>query len=114
MFLFFLFLFFYTHADHPDVVSIFLNKSKKKHTTRVWKFLDVEGDNNVVPSNSAWKIGRFGEDVIIGGIDSGKFLNYPLIFHMPILVVQMLAYNYFFYISLVLYFGRGMAGIGEL
>ncbi|KAL9441896.1 hypothetical protein AB3S75_020404 [Citrus x aurantiifolia] len=57
-------------ANHPEVVSVFLNKPTKKLTTGAWNFLGLEKDN-VIPSNSTWEKARFGEDVIIGGIDSG-------------------------------------------
>lgn len=61
----------FVHADHPEVVSVFLNKPTKKLTTGAWNFLGLEKDN-VIPSNSTWERARFGEDVIIGGIDSGN------------------------------------------
>ncbi|KDP45154.1 hypothetical protein JCGZ_15019 [Jatropha curcas] len=57
-------------AKHPKVVSIFLNKGKKLHTTHSWNFLGLE-QNGVVPSNSIWKKARFGEDTIIGNLDTG-------------------------------------------
>ncbi|KAJ6776766.1 PEPTIDASE S8 [Salix koriyanagi] len=57
-------------AKHPDVVSVFLNKGKKLHTTRSWNFLGLEADG-VVPPYSLWKKARYGEDVIIGNLDTG-------------------------------------------
>ncbi|XP_062079081.1 subtilisin-like protease SBT5.4 [Humulus lupulus] len=56
---------------HRDVISVFLSKKVKPATTRSWKFLGLERDNEVVPSQSIWKKARFGEDVIIGNLDSG-------------------------------------------
>lgn len=70
----------FVHADHPEVVSVFLNKPTKKLTTGAWNFLGLEKDN-VIPSNSTWERARFGEDVIIGGIDSGNQVSsYPFNF----------------------------------
>ncbi|KAL3753123.1 hypothetical protein ACJRO7_000509 [Eucalyptus globulus] len=57
-------------AKHPRVVSVFLNQGKKLHTTRSWEFLGLE-QNGVIPSESIWKKARFGEDSIIGNLDSG-------------------------------------------
>lgn len=58
--------------EHPNVVSVFLNKGRKLHTTRSWDFLRLE-INGVVPSDSIWKMARFGEDTIIGNLDTGTF-----------------------------------------
>lgn len=57
-------------AKHPDVVSVFLNKARKLHTTHSWSFLGLEKDG-VVPPSSLWKKARYGEDVIIGNLDTG-------------------------------------------
>ncbi|XP_039172486.1 subtilisin-like protease SBT5.3 [Eucalyptus grandis] len=59
-------------AKHPRVVSVFLNQGKKLHTTRSWEFLGLE-QNGVIPSESIWKKARFGEDIIIGNLDSGAW-----------------------------------------
>lgn len=73
---------FFLDLEHPEVLSIFLDEGRKVQTTRSWDFLGLEKDN-VIPQNSAWNKGRFGEDVIIGVIDSGLFwfniLNFTLI-----------------------------------
>ncbi|KAJ8748211.1 hypothetical protein K2173_000619 [Erythroxylum novogranatense] len=58
-------------ARHPSVVSVFLNQGKKLHTTHSWSFLGLEQNDGVVPSDSLWKKARFGEDVIIGNLDTG-------------------------------------------
>ena len=68
--LIFLCIFF---AEHPDVISVFLNQGRKLHTTRSWKFLGIEGDG-VIPPKTIWHEARFGEDTIIGNLDSGIFL----------------------------------------
>ncbi|OMO89602.1 hypothetical protein COLO4_19673 [Corchorus olitorius] len=57
-------------ARHPKVVSLFLNKGRKLHTTRSWEFLGLE-ENGVVPMNSVWNKARYGEDTIIGNLDTG-------------------------------------------
>ncbi|GMJ16008.1 hypothetical protein like AT5G59810 [Hibiscus trionum] len=57
-------------AKHPNVVSVFLNKGRKLHTTRSWDFLRLER-NGIVPPYSLWKKARFGEDTIIGNLDTG-------------------------------------------
>ncbi|KAG6756835.1 hypothetical protein POTOM_040278 [Populus tomentosa] len=58
-------------AKHPDVVSVFLNKARKLHTTHSWSFLGLEKDG-VVPPSSLWKKARYGEDAIIGNLDTGE------------------------------------------
>ncbi|XP_057505520.1 subtilisin-like protease SBT5.3 [Actinidia eriantha] len=57
-------------ARHPKVVSIFLNQGRKLHTTRSWDFLELENDG-IIHSSSIWKKARFGEDTIIGNLDTG-------------------------------------------
>ncbi|XP_022716660.1 subtilisin-like protease SBT5.4 [Durio zibethinus] len=57
-------------ANHPNVVSVFLNKGRKLHTTRSWDFLRLEKEG-VILSGSLWKKSRFGEDTIIGNLDTG-------------------------------------------
>lgn len=63
-------------AKHPNVVSVFINKGRKLHTTRSWSFLGLEEDNDIdgkqsIPSSSLWSKARFGEDTIIANIDTG-------------------------------------------
>ncbi|KAL9690644.1 hypothetical protein QQ045_011050 [Rhodiola kirilowii] len=57
-------------ANHPDVVSVFPNNGRKLHTTRSWDFLGLEKDG-MVPLKSIWTKARFGEDTIIGNLDTG-------------------------------------------
>lgn len=57
-------------AKHPTVVSVFLNKGRQLHTTRSWDFMGLE-DNGVISSSSIWKKARFGENTIIGNLDTG-------------------------------------------
>ncbi|KAL2958820.1 hypothetical protein AAZX31_18G230800 [Glycine max] len=54
-------------AKNPNVVSVFLSKEHKLHTTRSWEFLGLHRRGQ----NSAWQKGRFGENTIIGNIDTG-------------------------------------------
>ncbi|TKY65261.1 serine-type endopeptidase [Spatholobus suberectus] len=54
-------------AKNPNVVSVFLSKEHKLHTTRSWEFLGLHRNGE----NSAWQKGRFGENTIIGNIDTG-------------------------------------------
>ncbi|XP_030509610.2 subtilisin-like protease SBT5.3 [Cannabis sativa] len=56
---------------HPNVVSVFLSKELKLHTTHSWEFLGLERNSGRVPSKSIWTKARFGEDVIIANLDSG-------------------------------------------
>ncbi|KAM7270220.1 hypothetical protein ACFE04_029434 [Oxalis oulophora] len=58
-------------AKNPNVVSVFLNKRRQLHTTRSWEFLGLENSEGNVHSHSIWKKARFGEDVIIGNLDTG-------------------------------------------
>ncbi|KAL2496648.1 Subtilisin-like protease SBT5.3 [Forsythia ovata] len=57
-------------SKHPEVMSVFLNQGRKLHTTRSWDFLGLE-DNGKIPASSIWKKARFGEDTIIGNLDTG-------------------------------------------
>ncbi|KAI4357291.1 hypothetical protein L6164_001251 [Bauhinia variegata] len=57
-------------AKNPKVVSVFLNKMMKLHTTRTWQFLGLEKDR-IVPKDSIWEKARYGEDIIIGNLDTG-------------------------------------------
>ncbi|XP_054789719.1 subtilisin-like protease Glyma18g48580 [Prosopis cineraria] len=55
---------------NPKVVSVFLSQSHKLHTTRSWGFLGQERNGRVI-ADSAWVKGRFGQNVIIGSLDTG-------------------------------------------
>ncbi|XP_062079071.1 subtilisin-like protease SBT5.4 [Humulus lupulus] len=56
---------------HPNVISVFLSKGGKLHTTHSWEFLGLERKGGVVPSQSIWTKASFGEDIIIGNLDTG-------------------------------------------
>lgn len=47
------------------------SKMLKLHTTRSWDFMDMERDGQILP-DSIWKHAKFGQDVIIANLDSGK------------------------------------------
>ncbi|KAJ4911011.1 Subtilisin-like protease SBT5.4 [Raphanus sativus] len=57
-------------AKHPNVVSIFLNKGRKLHTTHSWDFMLLE-KHGVVHKSSLWKKAGFGEGTIIANLDTG-------------------------------------------
>ncbi|RLN12147.1 hypothetical protein C2845_PM09G18070 [Panicum miliaceum] len=57
-------------ANYPGVVSVFPNRGRKLQTTRSWQFMRLERDG-AVPPWSAWETARYGEDTIIGNLDSG-------------------------------------------
>ncbi|GAV90397.1 Peptidase_S8 domain-containing protein/PA domain-containing protein/Inhibitor_I9 domain-containing protein [Cephalotus follicularis] len=57
-------------AKNPDIVSVFLNKGRQLHTTPSWDFLGVE-KNGVIGTDSIWSKARFGQDTIIGNLDTG-------------------------------------------
>lgn len=65
------------YIGHPKVVSVFSNKGRKLHTTRSWEFLGLE-QNGEVPSDSIWNKARYGEDTIIGNLDTGESLSASL------------------------------------
>ncbi|KAG6637872.1 subtilisin-like protease SBT5.4 [Carya illinoinensis] len=58
-------------AKNPKVLSVFLNQGRKLHTTRSWDFLGLERVGTINGAESAWKTARFGEDTIIGNLDTG-------------------------------------------
>ena len=55
-----------------NVVSVFLSKEYKLHTTRSWEFLGLEKDGGI-SLDSAWWMARFGEDTIMANLDSGTY-----------------------------------------
>ncbi|RYR16447.1 hypothetical protein Ahy_B04g073476 isoform D [Arachis hypogaea] len=58
-------------AKKPNVISVFLSKEHKLQTTRSWDFLGLRRD----AKNTAWQKGRFGENTIIGNIDTARFFS---------------------------------------
>ncbi|XP_043688344.1 subtilisin-like protease SBT5.3 [Telopea speciosissima] len=57
-------------AKHPRVISVFPNRAHQLHTTRSWDLLGLE-KNGAVQPGSLWEKARFGEDTIIGNLDTG-------------------------------------------
>ncbi|KAF8026433.1 hypothetical protein BT93_F3038 [Corymbia citriodora subsp. variegata] len=57
-------------AKHPNVLSVFLSKGRKLHTTRSWNFLGLGSDGGI-PESSVLSKARFGEDTIIANLDTG-------------------------------------------
>ena len=51
---------------------MFSSKAHKLHTTRSWEFLGLDDEQGVVPRRSAWNRGGFGENTVIGNIDTGN------------------------------------------
>ena len=49
-----------------------LNYKRKLHTSTSWEFLGLE-NNGTVPMDSDWEKARYGEDRIIGNLDTGQF-----------------------------------------
>ncbi|MCO5562561.1 hypothetical protein L7F22_016191 [Adiantum nelumboides] len=58
-------------AAMPGVVSVFENKAHQLHTTRSWEFLGLEYPSGEVSGKSLWAKAKWGEDAIIGVLDSG-------------------------------------------
>ncbi|XP_058772823.1 subtilisin-like protease SBT5.4 [Vicia villosa] len=63
-------------AEHPNVVSVLLNRRRKLHTTHSWEFMSME-HNGVAPTGSILRKARYGEDTIIGNLDSGVWPEDP-------------------------------------
>jgi len=84
----FSFNFAFDIAEHPNVVSVLLNRGRKLHTTHSWEFMSLE-HNGVAPSHSLLRKARYGEDVIIGNLDTGKILSFFFFLYLP-----LLSFNY--------------------
>ncbi|XP_030972147.1 subtilisin-like protease SBT5.4 [Quercus lobata] len=57
---------------HPKVVSVFLNQGRQLHTTHSWEFMLMEKEiGGVIHPSSLWEKANFGEDIIIGNLDTG-------------------------------------------
>lgn len=53
------------------MVSVFLNRERKLHTTHSWDFMLME-HNGVPRPWSLWRRARFGMDTIIANLDTGN------------------------------------------
>eukprot|EP00253_Pinus_taeda_P000663 PITA_00663 len=63
-------------SEMEGVISVFPSKNRKMHTTRSWDFLRMEGrntqgDGTILSSSKLWKEANYGQDTIIGLLDSG-------------------------------------------
>ncbi|KAK7372609.1 hypothetical protein VNO80_05995 [Phaseolus coccineus] len=63
-------------AKNPSVISVFLSKEYKLHTTRSWDFLGLEKYGGI-PAESAWWKAKFGENTVIANLDSGIWPEHP-------------------------------------
>jgi hypothetical protein len=59
-------------TEMPDVISVTPNRKFTAHTTRSWDFLGVDYNSK---DNALLQKGNYGEDVIIGVLDSGYIFN---------------------------------------
>ncbi|CAI0440293.1 unnamed protein product [Linum tenue] len=64
-------------SSHPEVVLVSPNDEYELQTTRTWEFMGLEESGGHVPDDSIWKKARFGEDVIIGNLDTGVWPESP-------------------------------------
>lgn len=60
-------------VEHPNVISIFENRDVRRQTTQSWEFLGSFQHQVIPTKESIWEKANFGEDMIIAGIDTGKF-----------------------------------------
>lgn len=76
--------FFLSNAEHPNVISVFLNKRKELHTTRSWGLLGFEQNGRILKESLMYKA-RFGKDVIVANFDTGNvffFIFYQRIWNV--------------------------------
>jgi len=65
-------------AEHPGVISVKPNTFHAVHTTRSWDFLGLGYDQ---PSGLLKKA-NYGEDVIVGIVDSGLIASVITMFYL--------------------------------
>ncbi|KAH9289612.1 hypothetical protein KI387_033729 [Taxus chinensis] len=61
-------------SEMDGVISVFPSKRRRIHTTRSWEFLgmaDGKHDAEGSSTNSLWKMANYGQDTIIGLLDTG-------------------------------------------
>ena len=58
------------NVEFPEVVSVNTNIFHKTHTTRSWDFLGL-GHNKSPQQTDLLRKANYGEDIIVGVIDSG-------------------------------------------
>lgn len=57
------------------VISLFESKTASIHTTRTWEFLGLEKASGPQSPDSLWAKTNYGEDVIVGVLDTGEWLD---------------------------------------
>ncbi|KAF8671740.1 hypothetical protein HU200_049861 [Digitaria exilis] len=60
-----------TMSSTPEVVSVSANTHYQTGTTRSWHFLGHDDDDHQSPASELLKKARYGEDVIVGVVDTG-------------------------------------------
>ncbi|XP_048575213.1 subtilisin-like protease SBT3.3 [Triticum urartu] len=60
-----------TLTKFPEVISVNLNTFHQVHTTRSWDFLGLDYNNSNQQQPDLLKKAKYGEDVIIGVVDTG-------------------------------------------
>lgn len=84
-------------TDHPEVAAVLPNKPKDLYTTHSWEFMHLE-KNGVVPPSSPWRMAKFGKDVIIANLDTGKsffFFLFLSLFYYFFSIVSILMFEIF-------------------
>ncbi|XBI83700.1 hypothetical protein VPH35_092171 [Triticum aestivum] len=66
-----------TLAEFPQVINVNPNTYHQVHTTRSWDFLGLDYKNNHQQQPSLLRRAKYGEDVIIGVIDTGIWPESP-------------------------------------
>ncbi|GLJ34946.1 hypothetical protein SUGI_0703190 [Cryptomeria japonica] len=61
-------------SEMEGVISVFPSKRRRMHTTRSWRFLGISDGKHEADgpsSSSLWKRANYGQDTIVGLLDSG-------------------------------------------
>ncbi|CAN1817720.1 Subtilisin-like protease SBT5.3 [Linum perenne] len=62
---------------HPEVIAVLPNEIYQIQTTRSWQFMGLEDISGTVPPDSLWRKAKFGQEVIIGNLDTGVWPESP-------------------------------------
>jgi len=63
------------NVEFPEVISVNLNTYHQVHTTQSWDFLGLHYNNNQQQQPGLLERAKYGQDVIIGVVDSGSNLT---------------------------------------